>query len=102
MSEHVHKFNATIISTLHNGYVRCACGAWSTRWRVRDGGPLLNVRLAKGLDTRVRRQREEEATGIQPAVTEPTQSIGSGWSKAGTTPSVDGDDNGDDPEERTP
>ena len=86
---HVHRFNATAITLASNGYVRCKCGAWSSVWRARAGKPPFNSSLAKGLDTRLRNEREQETHGIQRRPDEKERDTERAVYSPDTTPAVD-------------
>ncbi len=58
---HVHKFNATHITTRSNPVLRCACGAWTSLNLINEAKKLgaeprlITPRTAKGLETRLHR-----------------------------------------------
>ena len=55
MSDHVHKFNATLI----RGNGRCTCGAWARYDRsTKSYGPPLGSSYSKGLETRLARAKD--------------------------------------------
>lgn len=87
MMDHVHKFNATIITTQQNPVTRCSCGAWST---PRKNGVPLSPQVAKGLETRLGREMagRPEPTA-QPRVAERDKEPRYAEYNPDTTPEVD-------------
>ncbi len=59
-TEHVHKFNATILG---NGKGRCSCGAWAnwSRYEKRWGEPIQHAPTVKGLENRLARFKDPES-----------------------------------------
>ena len=57
MSEHEHKFNATVVDS----HGRCSCGAWGRWSRIsKTWTAITNAAFAKGLDTRLRRMQDPD------------------------------------------
>ena len=56
---HVHRFNGTLISTRYERAVRCACGVWTSVFRLKNGSPPYSDSHCKALETRLRKAKAD-------------------------------------------